>query len=202
MIDQFAGESSEDLIIVSPYFIPSGDLLREIAEMTSRGVTVRIITGSLGSNNHTVVHSHYRKYRRKILAAGAELYEFRHDPSEEIRSLVDVPPVRANFISLHAKMFVADRKKVFIGSLNLDPRAVVLNTENGIYIESKALGEDIAKRLELMMLPDTAWRVTLNVDGQMQWASSKGIANKQPARHFSQRIADFFYRMLPIESQL
>jgi len=202
MIDQVAGESSKELIIVSPYFIPSGDLLTEIAETTSRGVTVKIITGSLGSNNHTAVHSHYRKYRRKILAAGAELYEFRHDPSEEIRSIADVPPVRANFISLHAKTLVADRNKVFIGSLNLDPRAVVLNTENGIYIESKALGEDIAKRIDVMMLPENAWRVTVNDEGQMLWTSSEGVADQQPARHFSQRIADFFYRILPIESQL
>ena len=61
MIDQIAGESSEDLIIVSPYFIPTNNWLDEITEMASRGVKVKIITGSLGSNNHTAVTQSLQK---------------------------------------------------------------------------------------------------------------------------------------------
>lgn len=202
MIDQIAGESHEELIVVSPYFIPTEGLLESIAEQVSRGVKVKILTGSLGSNNHTAVHSHYRKYRRKILAAGAELYEFRHDPSEHIRAISDVPPVTAGFISLHAKALVADRDKVFIGSLNLDPRAVVINTENGIYFESSALGKDLATRFDIMMLPENAWRVFIDKNDELRWESSEGIVTRQPARTWGQRITDFFFGLLPIESQL
>jgi len=202
MIDQIAGESHEELIIVSPYFIPTEGLLESIAELASNSVKVKILTNSLGSNNHTAVHSHYRKYRRKILATGADLFEFRHDPSEYIRAISDVPPVTAKFISLHAKALVADRNKVFIGSLNLDPRAVVINTENGIYFESSALGKDLAERFDVMMLPENAWRVFINKNDELNWESSDGVVTRQPARTTGQRIADFFFRLLPIESQL
>jgi putative cardiolipin synthase len=202
MIKLVSEKSNKELIIVSPYFIPSDSLLKRMTELRSQGVTVRILTNSLGSNNHTAVHSHYKKYRRKILATGAELYEFRHDPSEQVRSISDVPPVTAEFISLHAKALVGDRDRVFIGSLNLDPRAVVINTENGIYFESPALGKDLATRFDIMMLPENAWRVFVDKNDELRWESSDGVVTRQPARTTGQRIADFFFRLLPIESQL
>ena len=113
-----------------------------------------------------------------------------------------MPPVTAGFISLHAKALVADRDKVFIGSLNLDPRAVVINTENGIYFESSALGKDLATRFDIMMLPENAWRVFIDKNDELRWESSEGIVTRQPARTWGQRITDFFFRLLPIESQL
>jgi len=202
MIDEVAGEAREEMIFVSPYFIPSPDLLELIGQTSSRGIKVKILTGGLDSNNHTSVHSHYRKYRRAILATGAELYEFRHDPSDYVRSLSNVPPVTASFISLHLKALIVDRDKLFIGSLNLDPRAMVINTENGIYLESETLGAMIADGFDLLTSPENAWRVTVNEEDKLQWESSEGIVYTQPARHFGQRVSDFFLRILPIESQL
>lgn len=72
-------------------------MLRKIEQMSSRGVNVKIVSGSFRSDNHTAVYSHHRKYRHKILAAGAKLYEFRHAPTEGIREISDVPSVRARF---------------------------------------------------------------------------------------------------------
>jgi putative cardiolipin synthase len=202
MLDQVSGITERELIVVSPYFIPDQDMLDSIADLTNRGVRVRILTGSLGSNNHTAVHSHYKKYRRPILEAGAELYEFRHDPSAEVRAIADVAPVRAEFISLHAKALVADRNQLFIGSLNLDPRAVEINTENGIYMESVPLASDLTQHFELLLSSDNAWRVSVDGEGRLQWTSRGEVVTSQPARNFGQRISDFFLRLLPIESQL
>ena len=81
MLGNLAAPSHEELIILTPYLIPVGDFLKDLARLETEGVQVKILTGSLGSNNHTVTHSHYRKYRHRILETGAELYEFRHDPS-------------------------------------------------------------------------------------------------------------------------
>jgi putative cardiolipin synthase len=203
MLDILASPSHKELIAVSPYFIPVGDMLEGMAELETEGVQVKIITASLAANNHTAAHSHYKKYRRKILETGAELYEFRHDPSTEIVAQANVNPVSANFISLHVKALVGDRQRCFIGSLNLDPRAMAINTENGLYIESPELAEQLANKFEAFMLPENAWRVHLDEEEQtLYWTSSKGTVDSQPARSFFQRIADFFYRLLPIESQL
>jgi putative cardiolipin synthase len=202
MLEQLAAPSHTELIIITPYLIPVGTFLEDLARLSSEGVKVKILTGSMGANNHTAAHSHYKKYRRRILATGAELYEFKHDPSPAVRLISDVQPVESKFISLHIKTLVGDRQRCFIGSLNLDPRALEINTENGLYIESQRLCEELADQLDGLMAPENAWRVSIDEGDQLRWESSTGVVSIQPARSFWQRVADFFFRLLPIESQL
>ena len=126
MLRYIAGPANDELTAVSPYLIPVGDMLERMEESSSQGVRVTVLTASMASNNHTPAHSHYKKYRRRILGTGAELFEFKDQPSAAVRAISDVPPVKAKFISLHVKAIVADRARCFIGSLNLDPRAIDL----------------------------------------------------------------------------
>ena len=203
MLDILAAPSHEELIMVSPYLIPVKGSLEDLEDLSKEGVDVKILTASMASNNHTAAHSHYKKYRRRILDTGAELYEFRHDPSAAIRNEANIPPVESEFISLHVKALVGDRQRCFIGSLNLDPRAMEINTENGLYIESPELAKQLATMFDAMMAPENAWRVYLDKEEQtLRWESSAGTVDMQPARSFGQRISDFFFRLLPIESQL
>ncbi len=92
---------------------------------------------------------------------------------------------------------VGDRQRCFIGSLNLDPRALEINTENGLYIDSAELSEKLADKFTTLMVLENAWQVELDQDSKsMSWTSSKGRVYRQPARSFGQRVADFFYRLL------
>jgi putative cardiolipin synthase len=202
MLEHLAERQHKELIITTPYLIPVKGFLEDLKQLSSEGVKVKIITASMASNNHTLAHSHYKKYRRRILATGAELYEFRAQPAAEIRDVSDVPPVQSKFISLHIKALVGDRKRCFIGSLNLDPRAIEINTENGLYIQSVALCGKIAQQFDNLMGPDNSWHVFVDENNYLTWKSSSGTVLSQPARSFWQRIADFFYRLLPIEKQL
>ena len=156
----------------------------------------------MGANSHTAAHSHYKKYRRPLLKIGAELYEFRHDPSPFIREIADVAPVHADFICLHVKSIVGNRDRCFVGSLNLDPRALEINTENGLFIDSEGLCGELADELHAMMRPENAWRVSMNKRDQVHWKSNSETLSIQPARNSWQRIADFFFRLLPIEDQI
>ncbi len=202
MLKYLAEPSHKELIMVTPYLIPVGNSLEDLAQLSSEGVNVKILTGSMGSNNHTAAHSHYKKYRSRLLATGTDLFESRHDPSPAMRNISDVPPVHSKFISLHVKALVGDRKRCFIGSLNLDPRTVQINTKNGVYIESPELAKELAEQFDIMMSSENAWRIYINDDNQLRWESSSGTVFLQPARSFGQRIADLFFRLLPIESQL
>lgn len=202
MLKYLAEPNHDELIIITPYLIPVGTFLKGLTQLSSEGVKIKILTGSMGSNNHTVAHSHYKKYRRRILSTGAELYEFKHDPSPAIRDISDVPPIKSKFISLHIKALVGDRKRCFVGSLNLDPRALDINTENVLYIQSPGLCEQLAEQFDVLIAPENAWRVYVDENDQLRWESKSGNVSIQPARSFWQRIADFFFRLLPIESQL
>jgi len=202
MLALVSGRTTEEILIITPYFIPRPTLLQRLAEMVSRGVTVRLLTGSLASNNHTLAHAHYKKYRRSILEAGIELFEYRDDPSYRQRALADTAPVVSDFVSLHTKAIVVDRKMCFVGSLNLDPRAIEINTENGLYIESEPFCGELSLQAEWMMSPGNAWRVYLDEKDRIRWISTKGIRTSQPARSTWQRVQDFFYRWIPVEGQI
>ena len=202
MLGYVSKPTKHELTILTPYLIPTESLRKGLKKITSEGIKVSIVTASMGANNHTAAHSHYKKHRREILATGAELFEVKHDLKPEMKKISDVPPVQSKFTSLHIKSMVADRVRCFVGSLNLDPRALVLNTENGLYIESPELCGDLADQFAILMHPDNAWRVYVDADNSMKWQSSSGVVGMQPARSFGQRISDFFFRLLPIESQL
>ncbi len=202
MISYLSDPTKEEFLMTSPYLIPVGRAVEDLQEGVDRGVQVKVITNSLASTNHTLVNSHYKKYRRPILVTGSKLFEFRHQPSGTIRNWADVEPVRAPFISLHAKTIVTDRRLCFIGSLNFDPRAIVINSENGLLIESVELAGELADFIDYLTAPENAYEVTINEKNRLQWKSSDRTLEAQPARGAMQGFVDLFGGLLPIESQL
>lgn len=114
----------------------------------------------------------------------------------------DTHPVESTFISLHTKAFVLDDRWVLLGSLNVDPRSIIINTEHMMVIDSPALAEQLRADFNAMIDPANAWQVTLNEKGKLRWTSTAGTKKSQPANSFGQRCADFFWRLMPIESQL
>lgn len=187
-------------VYISPYFLPSKDMLKGMKNLSDRDVNVTLLTASLAANNHTSVHSHYKKYRRRILASGADLYEFDHRPVPETRSLADTEPIVSSFISIHVKAGVFDGNRVILGSLNLDPRAMDINTENVMVIHSQPFAAQVDALVNELTAPGNAWRVTH--DERLLWTSGDQTRRSTPARSFGQRITDFFLRLLPIEGQL
>ena len=202
MISYLADPTKEEFLLTSPYLIPVGTALQDMQEVVDKGVNAKIITNSLASTNHTLVNSHYKKYRKPILATGTQLFEFHYQPSGTVRNWADVEPVNAPFVSLHAKTIVADRRLCFIGSLNFDPRALVINSENGLLIESSELANELTDFIEYLMAPENAWEVTMGKGDRLQWQSSEKTIETQPARGGMQSIVDLLGRLLPIESQL
>ena len=202
MIAYLADPSENELILASPYFIPVNNALDGLREANEAGVDVNILTNSLASTNHTIVNSHYKKYRRSVLDTGSQLFEFRYQPSQSLRDLADVPPVTAPFISLHAKVVVSDRRKCFIGSLNFDPRALVINSENGLLIESEELTSELTEFLHKIQHASNSYQVVLTDEKKVEWHGGEEVLTGQPARGLLQGLTDFFGGFLPIESQL
>jgi putative cardiolipin synthase len=62
---------------------------------------------------------------------------------------------------LHAKAFVFDRERVFIGSMNLDQRSLHINTEIGLIIESPELARQMAARVADMAQPANSYVLVL-----------------------------------------
>jgi putative cardiolipin synthase len=198
----------EELIIFSPYFVPGKRGTAFLSKLSKRGVRVRIFTNSLASNDVGIVHAGYGKYRKDLLRAGVELYEMNKKLNRKERK-AKKGKKGSSTASLHAKSFVFDRKQVFIGSLNLDPRALIHNTEIGVVLSSEEIAnmmadafdqniEQVAFRLELVKNKNGSQKILWHglVDGKPQ------TFDAEPYTGFWRRFGIGFMSIWPIESQL
>ncbi|HRH74049.1 MAG TPA: phospholipase D-like domain-containing protein, partial [Zoogloea sp.] len=185
-----------EVLITNAYIIPDSHFMDDLRELGQRGVAVRILTNSLASHDVPAVNSHYQAWREPILATGARLHELRADAAVQ-GEIVDLPPLRAGFVGLHTKAMVIDRERAFIGSMNLDPRSEILNSEMGVIIDSAPLAEKLARRMERDMGPANSWEVTRDTEGLLRWRSEAGELTRQPARSLWQRIENLVFRFFP-----
>jgi putative cardiolipin synthase len=188
--------AKREILVTNAYIIPDQRSIDAIGRLTARGVRTRILTNSLASHDVPAVNSHYKQWRKPLLAAGVELHEMRHDAAIQ-PVLADTPPVRATFMGLHVKAMVIDRERVFIGSMNLDPRSAELNSEMGVVVESAGLAGELAVAMERDMTAENAWRVTLGADGELLWTAGPLSTTWQPARNWMQRVEDVIFMIAP-----
>jgi putative cardiolipin synthase len=193
-------EAEKQVLIISAYLIPSIDLEGAIARAVRRGVDVRILTNSIRSNNHLAAHSAYRKHINELLADGANLHEVRVDARD--RHFYMFPPTDKKSLALHAKALVIDGDRVFIGSANLDPRSLRLNTEMGLLVYSEALNARVRSMVERDFSQENAWHLQFDEDGNIIWLSGNVVLTSQPAESFMQRIEDWFFMHLPIDDEM
>jgi cardiolipin synthase C len=191
------------VLIESPYFVLPDRVIERVRQLTARGVKVRVLTNSAASNDVIAAHAGYANTREKLLKAGAELYELRPDTDMERRWSVLSGKSRA---AMHNKFIVFDRKSVFIGSFNLDPRSATLNTEIGVMINSPEIASQAAKIMDEGVTPGSAYHVMLDNDDRLVWtAENKGEKvqyDKDPETNIWHRFVFNFIGILPIEDQL
>jgi putative cardiolipin synthase len=113
-----------------------------------------------------------------------------------------VPGFEAERFGSHGKVIVLDSDRVFVGTLNLDPRSMFLNTEMGLLIDSPQLNAAVREALAPNFSLDNSWQLQLNEQGRIRWHSHDGILDRQPAGSFTRRIKDFFIGLLPIDSEM
>ena len=193
--------TQRDLLLISAYFIPTEPLTAAIERATARGVKVRILTNSLGSNNHVTAHAAYAEHRPALLHAGAELYELRADASA--RALYVFKEVEeSSILGLHAKIGLFDDCCLMVGSSNLDPRSLRLNTEIGALVDSPGLNAHVRELFAVDLLPENSWRVKLGETGNIVWVGPEGDVHEAPPASFFMRAESWFFGLLPIEEQM
>ncbi len=192
----FFGLAKKELLVMNAYVIPAQQAIDFLQKKNDEGVDVRILTNSLSSHDVPAVNSHYEPWRDDFIKAGVELFEFRSDPAIQ-STVVDVPPVQAEFTGLHSKSAVADGRYVFIGSMNLDPRSLQINTEMGAFVDSPELAEDMRQIILRDMSGDNAWHVQLDEDGDVFWQNSDETTSTQPARDGMQRVMNVLMKLGP-----
>ncbi|WP_298635658.1 phospholipase D family protein [uncultured Umboniibacter sp.] len=161
--------ADHDVLIISAYFVPTDQFVKAMSRLVNNGVRVRILTNSLAANDVGIVHAGYINYREALIEAGVELFEFKPTAPAGNAHNHSLGISRA---SLHAKTFTVDKRYMFVGSFNMDPRSVDLNTEMGVLFESTLLAKRVSSQFDTSIL-DRAYRVELDESGNLTWITKE-----------------------------
>ena len=199
------GHPVEEVDLVSPYFVPTAEGTAALVALADRGVRLRVLTNSLEATDVPPVYAGYAKYREELLRHGVRLFELKRsavattataDPASEKHKT-------GSAAALHAKTFAVDRKRIFVGSFNLDPRSARLNTEMGVVLESAPLAARLARAFD-DDIPRVAYEVRLDANGErIEWVeqTADGVVTHRTAPGTSalRRFWVGFLAILPIE---
>ena len=160
----------KDVVITSPYLIPGEAGLETFRNSVEHyGVKYTLVTNSLAATDEPVVHTGYRRYRPEMLKLGMNLYEL--SPQKVSRSL-RLGRFSTSIGRLHAKSAVVDGERVFIGSMNFDPRSDQHNTEMGLFIQSPQVAQQMLKLVDVIR-QQGAYKVVLAPNGKdMIWTTT------------------------------
>ncbi len=101
------------ILIVTPYFVPTMDILRALRAAALRGIEVKLLVPKY--NNHVYAGWAGRSFYESLLTAGVQIVE-------------RAPPF------LHAKALIVDDEVAMVGSANLDSRSLRLNYETNLLV--------------------------------------------------------------------
>jgi putative cardiolipin synthase len=202
--------TQHDLILVSPYLVPGETEMALLRGLRERGVRVRILTNSLASTDMPIVHIGYMRYRAPLLEIGCELYEVRPVLGKPEAGRGMIKSGSSNQFGLHAKVFVIDGQRAFVGSMNFDQRSLDINTEIGVIIDSPQIAREIAARFEAIVQPANSYRLELQPNpgggNTMYWVTEvdgKRVSfDTDPDVDAGKRTLIQMFSVLPIDTML
>ncbi|NIF83912.1 phospholipase D family protein [Comamonas sp. Tr-654] len=174
----------QDLLVVSPYFVPGPEIMDAFRSARSKGVRIRVLTNSLASNDAPLAHTGYARHRKALLEMGIELYEMRSEAAN-VRSALRAGTTGssggsagASRAMLHTKLLVIDGRLVAVGSMNLDMRSQLQNTEIAVLIASRRFSQLAGDSID-ESLPENSWRLDLDPKGKLVWRAPQesGLAD-------------------------
>lgn len=198
------GRAKKQVRMVSPYFVPTANGVKELEQLTEQGVEVQVLTNSLAATDVPAVHAGYQRSRRRLLMAGVKLYELRRLEDSQQQKKV-LPYFRRSATSLHAKTVTVDHQQVFVGSFNFDPRSAQINTEAGLIISSATLAMRINEIFD-HELPLKTFQPRLNRFYKLYWLDKSSVPAtkhyKEPNAGIARRLVVWLTARLPVEHLL
>ena len=189
--------------LISPYFVPGDEGARMLTTLEANGADVGVVTNSLAANDVPAVHSGYARYREPLLAGGVKLYELRAQGKGQTAT---AGLFGSSGASLHTKAFIIDERHGFVGSFNLDPRSVALNTEMGVLFDHPGLGAELQAEYDRLAGPAFSYVVYEDANDRLRWRDDSTtpptVHTDEPDASVWRRMIASVLRVLPIESQL
>ncbi|MBU8724876.1 MULTISPECIES: cardiolipin synthase [Bacillus] len=149
-------QARKQIIICTPYFIPSAPLLNALLDARKRGVTVEIIIPMKA--DHPLVKEAGFHYLKDLIASGCLVYRFYKG-------------------FYHAKAILIDQRRSIISTANFDKRSLFLNEEVDVAIDDVDFTSHVEGKIrehievsELMTEEKLAQRPLLS--RMLEWAAA------------------------------
>lgn len=188
--------------MVTPYLVPDERIMEMLKVVRSRGVRVVLLVPTVASNNHLVVHNQYQKYRKLLLNLGVKIYEFKHRPGSSMNNFINEGDNLTHKVGLHAKLVIIDSKITYLGSMNFDGRAMFVNTEEGVIVNSRSLGRELNHWVTILTRPENSWKLILGKNSKIVWLSGKQYRTREPSLDYFQATIEFMIRPLRLRHRL
>jgi putative cardiolipin synthase len=194
-------EARSEVVIVSPYFIPGVRGMAMMREATNAQVRVTVLTNSMAATDEPMVHRAYARYRRAMLDMGVTIHELSPGLIRQTGVFGDF---RSSDGRLHAKVAMADRRWVLVGSMNMDGRSALANTELGLLIDSPALAWEL-RSLWQRAHASSSYRLRRAGNG-IEWVSRDGatevVQHDEPGADWGLRLRTALLSLLIAEDLL
>lgn len=196
--------AESEVVIQTPYMMLTEARSAAFAAARARGVTLTLHTNSLASTDSSIVHYGYARDRLELTRLGVELHEMKERPRPCPRAAaLGIAPART---TLHPKTVVFDRRRVLVGSFNLDHRSILYNSEIAILIDSPDVAARVLDAMARDMAPESNWRVALEAPARLVWIDQGEDPplrlDSEPRTGVLQQILAWIGYFLPIDHLL
>ncbi|HZX90995.1 MAG TPA: phospholipase D family protein [Rudaea sp.] len=202
--------AQHQVLLLSPYLVPGQSGTEYLTSLAQRKVDVQVLTNSLASNDEPAAHAGYVRYRSDLVAGGVKVFELRPAASSKQDATAFGT---SSGVALHAKAIVVDKRYAFVGSLNIDQRSKLLNTEMGVMVDCPKLAEAVAGFFAKATEPTSAFEVMLApAAGQgaksthLVWLAQEHgqqvTLDSEPDASSGRKLEVTLLQLLPIESLL
>ena len=182
-------DAKTEVDITSPYLVPGENGMAAFGDLARRKVRLTLLTNSLAANDEPLVHTGYARYRSRLLALGADVYELSPQRTTASKRF---GMFGMSLGRLHSKTAAIDRRTIFVGSMNLDPRSATQNTEMGVVIDSPQLARELLRVINISKLQNS-YRLRLARGTQaLEWLTTDGerevVLTDEPESGFMQKL--------------
>ncbi len=182
-------DAKTEVELTSPYLVPGEKGMAAFDDLRKRQVKLTLLTNSLAANDEPLVHTGYVRYRERLLQSGADVYELSPERTTAGKRF---GTFGKSLGRLHSKTAAIDQRKIFVGSMNLDPRSASQNTEMGVVIESPQLAREMLRIINISKLQNSYRLRLAKPAGTLEWLTTDGeqevVLTTEPESGFFKRF--------------
>lgn len=176
------------IVMQTPYLVVgSGSFFKDLIR-DNEDLEFIVSTNSLGAADHFYAYAFSYKNKKKYLRKYKwQIHELKPDPMDfpdMVRQIDGVTRTDKHYACIHAKTYLFDDDVVWLGSFNLDPRSVRLNTEAGIILRDPEFFAQVYEKIDRAIDDRNAWTI--------------GPRRKVPILTFFNSIFENIFSLIPI----